>query len=258
MVEAASYLTIACSIYTEEKGWTRKQAIVGGLGVRLHKLSHGFLDQTCQNRREISEIISRLMFEASVHIVFFIQNESDYLEESFIDHSLKYERRLKSQIEGNVDARSGIVLPIEDRMLKSINRLAQESGIDLSQPPIDKRDWGNKNLFEKAKAIGWSTAYVGVFAGMSNAVHGSWGDIATHHLEAFDDSGYYRPSFDWSAPRPQAPLSLARMVCAVTDAMLEYFGGEELLGRFVEKLDDLVTRLDRATMLHEQFLAKRR
>lgn len=226
--------------------------------MRLHKLSQAFLDQTCQNRREISEIISRLMFEAAVNIVYFIDNESDYLEESFVDHSLKYERRLKSKIEANIHARSGVILPIEDRMLTSIEHTAEASNIDLSTPPLDKKDWGNKNLFEKAEAIGWEAAYLGVFAGMSNAVHGSWTDIAAHHLEKFDGSGFYRPSFDWSVPRPQAPLSLSRMLCAVVDSMLEYFGGEVLREDFVNEIDDLIERLDETTQFHEHFLARRR
>jgi hypothetical protein len=256
LIEASSYLTIAGSLYTHEEGWTLPQAIVGGSVVRLHKLVQGFLDQTCQHRRELSEIFSRLMFETATNIIYFISFEDDALVKSYQDHSLKFERRLKAQIEERIAARGGSRLPIEDRMLASIAKIAEASHVDLESKPLNKKDWGDKNLFEKAEAIGWGEAYVGAFAGTSLAVHGGWGDTATHHLERLDDTGFYRPNFEWSVPRPQHPLTLSQMILRVAGEVMHYFGGDALIDQFEAKLQDTSERLHEVTLLHEEFLLR--
>lgn len=256
IIESASYLTIACNLYTDKNGWTLNQALVGGNGVRLYKLSDAYLDQICKHRLETSEIFSRLMFETAINIVFLIRNESDSLSRSYIDFSLKQERKLKKQIENRISDRKGEVLPIEQRMLASIKRLADSSGIDLDSPPINKRNWGDMNLFEKAESINWGDAYLGIFGGMSGAIHGNWCDIASHHLELFDDSGFYEPSFEWSTPRPQGPYALAQVLLTVAGEMFQYFGGDEIIGHFDPLLQDVHDKIEKATALHEGYLAR--
>jgi Family of unknown function (DUF5677) len=161
------------------------------------------------------------------------------------------------KIEENISKRSGIALPIEDRMIKSIKRLAESSGVSLDSKPINKRNWADRDLYQKAEAIGWGEVYLGIFGGMSTAVHGNWGDIAAHHLERFDGSGFYKPCLDWSVPRPQGPLSLVKIAASVCHEMFRYFGGEAAQDYFSEKLGDLVDRAELVTQIHEAFLAQR-
>lgn len=257
LIEAGSYLTIACAVYRDERGWNLEEAIVGGNGVRLNKLVQGFLDQTCQHRRELSEVLSRLIFETCVNIRYIISQAEGEIFQSYIDYSLKFERKLKSQIIERIEQRGGDALPIEKRMLESIVRLAKSTGSDLEGPPINKRNWGDKDLFQKAESVGWAEAYLGAFAGVSSAVHGNWGDIAAHHLERFDGTGFYKPCFDWSTPRPQVPLALARMLVVVTSDMLEYLGGSDVADHFAPNLEDLFRRIEQATEHHERFLVDR-
>ena len=256
LIESASYLTVACSIYSNDKGWTLEQAIVGGNGVRLHKLVQGFLDQTCQHRRELSEIFSRLIFETSVNTIYLVKNDNSEIFNSYLDYSLKFERRLLGQIEARVADRGGVLLPIEVRMRDSIHSLAAATGISLESPSINKRNWGDKDLFQKAESIGWADAYVGAFAGTSTAVHGNWGDIASHHLERFDGSGFYKPCFEWSTPRPQHAFALARMVAVAAGNIAGYIGGIDVRGHFDPMLSKIFDRVDIATSLYEEFLAR--
>jgi hypothetical protein len=44
------------------------------------------------------------------------------------------------------------------------------------------RDWGGKNIFEKAKAVGLDHVYLAAIGGGSNSIHGNWQEIAGHHL----------------------------------------------------------------------------
>jgi hypothetical protein len=126
--EAASYLTISCNIYPPSKVWNKRQAAIGGSGVRVFKLVSAYLDQTCQNRREISEILSRLIFETAVTIRYLVAHQNPEVIESFVKYALRFERELWDEIQRNIKKRSGVITPIEDRMLQSITRASMRSG----------------------------------------------------------------------------------------------------------------------------------
>ena len=113
---------IAACILGPDGTWSRDQAAIGGNMVRLHKLFSNLLDQTVQRRRETSFISARLVFETIVTVQFLIQEFSPELIESYVSHSLAHEKRLLNDINDNIKARDGLVLPIEDRMMKSIER----------------------------------------------------------------------------------------------------------------------------------------
>ncbi len=254
LVEATSYLTIAGCVSSHEAGWTRNQAVVGGNLVRLTKLSQGLLDVTCQRRRELSEAISRMIFETSVNSIFLMRFSSDELVQSYIDHSLGFERKLKKQIRERMAERNDSILPIEKRMLSSIDRLATASGVDLDAAHDRRANWGGKNFYEKAKAIGWSDAYIGAFAGTSIAIHGGWGDLAAHHLEKFDGSGFYKPVFEWSRPRPQHLLTLGQILLVVATEFLEFVTEKEDIHS--DELDDVIDRICAVREYHEDFLVR--
>lgn len=130
--EVGSFVCVAsCILPADTKVWSRDKAIYGGLLVRLFKLISALLDQICQKRRETTFILSRLAFETIVNLVYLIQYGSPELFEQYIKYSLRQERRLHNRIMANIDARGGIRLPIEDRMLSSIAAAATKSGFPL-------------------------------------------------------------------------------------------------------------------------------
>lgn len=145
MIEAGSYITIAACILGSDGTWTRDQAVIGGNMVRLYKLFSAMLDQTVQHRRETSFILARLAFETIVAIRFLLQEYGPELVDSYVKHSLDHERRLLAAMEQNISARSGLTLPIEDRMRRSIDRIFRSSALTLQELPAKReRDWGGK------------------------------------------------------------------------------------------------------------------
>ena len=201
MIEAGSYITIAVNILGPDGTWTRDQAAIGGNMVRLYKLFSAMLDQTVQHRRETSFIFARLAFETIVAIRYLLQEYSPALIDRYVKYSLDHERRLLETINEGIDARSGIIRPIEDRMQRSIDRMFRSSGVAIEELPAKReRDWGGKNLYEKAKAVGLADAYLGMFAGASQNVHGAWGDLYTHHLDT-EGGGRFTPNIKWGLPR---------------------------------------------------------
>jgi uncharacterized protein DUF5677 len=124
MIEVASYSCIAAATLGASPSWDRDRAAVGGNMVRLYKLLDSFLDQTSRRREEITSILGRLIFETAVNIRYLIANFSKELIDSYVKHSLRQERRLFGLVQANISKR-GSMLPIADRMLKSIDRAAR-------------------------------------------------------------------------------------------------------------------------------------
>jgi uncharacterized protein DUF5677 len=257
LVEVNSYVCVAaCLLPVATRQWDRNQAIVAGNVVRLYKLISGLLDQTCQHRRETSVIFARLAFEAIVNIAYLVEFSSPQLFDSYIRYSMKHERRLHDRIMQNVVARGGQEWPIERRMISSIERAAQESGVPLSEASASvPKNWGDKNLFERAKAVGFGEVYLTTFSGPSHSVHGNWMDLLEYHLDQ-TGSGY-GPALDWQRPRPQILLAIAHFCVDVIECYFKYLSGNETAEEMNEALNDLALRVTIVNSAHEEFVTKR-
>ncbi|MEN6586596.1 MAG: DUF5677 domain-containing protein [Sulfuricella sp.] len=254
LIETGSYVCIAGNIVPPSgDAWNRHEAVLVGHLVRLYKLISALLEQTCQHRRETSFIFARLAFECIVNMMFLIKNDRSEITQSYVEHSMRHEKRLRDRTRANIAARGGEAWPIEERMLTSIETSATKSGVDLDQisPP---KNWAGKNLFEKAQEVGLAEAYLGAFGGPSHSVHGNWQDLLEYHLETEADG--FTPNFGWHQPRTQL-LTTTALLTTIT--LNEYFS--KIIGPagsgVVEKLSDLRDRIQLLANLHEEFLASR-
>lgn len=258
LMETNSYVCVAANIYKNGNGvWSRDEAVLGGHLVRLYKLIDSLLDQTCKHRREISIVLARLIFECIVNLRYLIANASDETFRSYRIYSLQHELKLIETIEENIAARSGLVLPIEDRMINSI--LSSFRASDLTRDDVSRnrqRNWNGLNLYERAKRVGLDQAYLAVFGGGSHSIHGNWQDLLEYHLEKLDDHTY-RPRMGWRAPRPQL---LEALVTLTVEALFDYLHFVSLPEEHevFERLHDLRKRTLLLSDLHEKFLIDRR
>lgn len=254
LVETGSYVCVAASTMGTEPVWDRDRAAICGNMVRLYKLVHSVLDQTCQRRQETSFILARLVFETLVNIRYMIENFDPALIDEYVKYSLRHERKLLDVIRANIEAQNGAVLPIEDRMLKSINRAANAAQVPLSEVDLkQKGPWGGKNVFDKAEAIGLGQAYLGAFSGPSHSVHGNWHEIYSNHLH-WDEKGGFTPNLDWHRPRPQVLFPLCILIIETLEIYFAFMCGDQAVYLFEKPLSDLRERVYQVNDAHEAYL----
>ncbi len=257
MIETGSWTCIAACAMGAPPVWDRDRAAICGNMVRLYKLLHSVLDQTCQRRQETSFILSRLVFETLVNIRYMIFAFSPELIDSYVSYSFRHERKLRDIIRENIDARDGQTLPIEDRMLKSIDRSASAAGISMdSMSSAQKGPWRGMNLFEKAQTVGLDQAYLAAFSGPSHSVHGNWHEIYANHLH-WDEKKGFTPNLDWHHPRPQVLFANCTLVLGTLNIYFEFMCGKKKAEIFQEPLLDLNARVCQVNDSHEAYLTKK-
>jgi len=102
--------------FGDVRGLTRDEAILAGLMVRCAKLQFGLLSASAERHMELLNFFTRGIIETAVNLRFLLEHGTPELSEAFVIDSLKVDKRLLRQIEENVGARGGAVLPIEQRM----------------------------------------------------------------------------------------------------------------------------------------------
>lgn len=254
MKETASIVALVAGVMPPDSNqWTRDESIIGGNFVRLAKLLSAHLDQICQKRQEIVFIISRLLFENVVNIKFFIKNASPELFDSYVKYALRNERKLYDLILKNIENRGGVQLPIEARMLKSIERMAKRSEVKINDVlPDQPKEWGNKNFYKRTKDVALESTYLGLYGGSSRSIHGNWTDILDHHLE-YSESGF-SPKFDWGRPRPQQILPIAQLILETTKEFLIYSGSSPD-APIIHRIDSVFTNVKETDLAHEKYLS---
>jgi hypothetical protein len=236
--------------------WNRNHAVVGGHVVRLMKLLRSFMDEVNERREEIAWVVLRMTAECIINLRYLIANYCDALIESFVYQSLQHERDLLEVIATNVTGRGGTVLHIEARIRRSIERTLAASQVSIESIPQKRiRNWGDKNLFQKATALNLGDAYLAIFGGPSRNVHGLWGDLLRLHLEPAGP-GQFRPRLNFSKFRQPQPLFALALL--TTEALLDYasFLGLQVVDVVGPKLYDLIDRLHLADSLHEEYLQR--
>ncbi len=161
--------------------------------------------------------------------------------------ALASERELYDLIQKNITERGGEILPIEDRMLKSIERVCRLSGVAITDVAPKMGDWGG-GLRNRLIALGQGETYVAQQRGPSHAVHGTWVDLVLHHLKAVENG--FQPDPTWSRVDSRLMLPTCVLVLAAAHAYVDAFFPpmpelQPLFDRMVD-LEQRVRALDRA------------
>jgi len=254
--EATQYSAIAaCAVPASCGGWDKDHAVLCGLMIRISKLLHGVLGYGAEDRREIVMILARCAFETIVNVRYLLRNFNSETLYSFRKYSLRHEKQLRDEIISNIEDQNGQVLNIEGRMLASIDSAFQAAGISPDDiNPNDRKGWGGKSIYGRAKDVGMERHYLALFGGSSHAVHGNWQDLMDHHLE--EKGGIYYPKVDFNRSRPQYFQALS---IVVIETIRDYFDFIDPLWpqELRDRLDVLNENIVILSQAHEEYLRKK-
>ena len=188
--------------YCDSEGIPKKinkdEAVVGGNMTRLIKLNTSFLQNICEGRLEICYILNRCIAETAINTKFLLIEGEDRVKRNYIKNSLITEKELWETILTNVKNRNGDVLPIEERMKKSIQSSFDKSDFDLEEV---KRSSKWKSIKERANVVAGEMFYSVYYGISSHSIHGNWQDILISNLKKVENG--FELNLDWNRPRPQ-------------------------------------------------------
>lgn len=229
---------------------SRKQAISAGLVARISKFMTSVLALLCdkKNHGEVIMALNRCITESAINLIFFCEKATEQDFDEFIKSSLKPERDTYIYINENIAKRGG-ELPIEKRMLNSINQLFESSGIKNFEElkSIPKR----KNYKEIMEAVDMESVYPMLQGISSHSIHGTWVDIIKHHLEEVDSG--FKPKHDSIVPdaRLLCPIN-AIVLSSVKSYINKYFPRDnEIIGVILSRIDKLMERNKTVDSLQE-------
>ena len=224
MESAFNYLRETCiisvilsnSCNTDNNGnpikWTRNQAIICGSLIRITHLLNGFLSEIVNNRMETAMLFERSIYETSINIIYFIKKNDLKTFNDYVLYSLRYEKRLYMEIKNNI-AERGSVLPIEGRMLRSIEKSFEKSAVSIDDVNEKSKDTWGGSIRNRFKYIEKDNLYDVLISRVSHTTHGNWQDLITHYLQ-YNDDLTFEPKTQSSRPRPQ-------VLCALTVILIQ-------------------------------------
>ena len=255
--DTVGVVTAIANIYTAETAHDplpRGQAILVGLLMRIAKFMTAVM-QLSDGQRDKGEVIlalNRSIMESVVNLKVLIAKDDPRVFSQFVEFSLGPERELYDAIQQNIGQR-GSTLPIEERMIRSIDRICRLSGVAIDQVRAKYGDWGG-GLKERLKAVGLEDGYVHFQRVPSHAVHGSWVDLLLHFL---DESGNgFKPRSRPTSTDPRLWLPTALLVLDSTQEYLaKYFRNFDELALFMRRIEILRDRVVQLDKIHEDWMS---
>lgn len=244
---------VSCSYKTElptKFPWERNQAICAGLLTRTVKfmLAVGRL-YASGDSAEVSLALCRSILESATNVRFLLLKNSQELFDKFVLFSLTPERRLFDEIQINIQARGGTILPIEQRMLESIEKTRAVSNVRLEDAPTKFTNWGG-DLLQKLQQLKIANRYTPHQRVMSHSVHGDWVDLMFFHLS--HEAGQFGPNPDSCPEEPALFLPTSFVVLeAATDYLQHYYPSATDSTLLQKRISDLTDRIKRVVQAHE-------
>ncbi|MDA3840560.1 MAG: DUF5677 domain-containing protein [Patescibacteria group bacterium] len=256
--EAMSAVTVVCGLCNpddkSEYIYGRDQSLIVGLLVRIVKFMASATALSVDKVKEHGEVIlalNRSIVESAINVIYFCTKAKPEDVDIFVRSALKAEKNLFNSIQENIKQR-GKKLPIEERMLKSIDRLFRASEIngieDLKQIPR----WKDYKTILREINLEW--AYPVLQQIPSHSIHGTWSDIAMHHLEYNGEKFSAKLESIRVDARLLSPIS--KLVLIALKAYLEKYYGDVENHPLLLRVNDLIERNEKIEKMHEEILSK--
>ncbi len=137
---------------------------------------------------ETTTLIDRCILETAIKVQWLCYKNDPESFVRYLADGLKNDLILKSEIENNIRQRNGKPVAIEQRMLNSIDRCVEASGLSQSAITEAKK---LPDLFKMYTDLGMPDGAYTVIQRMgSHAVHGTWTDLLHNYLNRTIDGSF--------------------------------------------------------------------
>jgi len=261
--EAIRVLNLAACILDRASsasgGLSRNQAICAGLLIRMVKFMIAVLDLTCKNDRgEVVLSLNRSIMESAFDLEFLVRADDDKHYDDFVRYSLGAERESYDLVHANIAKRGNdTVLPIEKRILRSLARLCEVSGVKIEDVHPKWGSWAG-GLKQRLQFLQKEEQYVFMHRVPSNAVHGTWVDLYKQHLDYNSQTKRFMPRSKWrpTDARVYGPTGVL-VLDAVKPYVEKFFSTIPESKLLLERVDDLHDRIIAVEQAHERLLAEK-
>src|SRR6266478_5267768 len=259
--EALSVVKLAANLLDDaanaKGGWSRNQAICAGLMIRISKFMLVVTQLSAKgDRADVVFALDRSILESAVNLEFLLTKNDDAVFDQFVKLSLGPERELYDIVQANIAERGGELLPIEKRMLDSINGVCQACGVKIEEVNQKYGDWGG-GVRQRLKALNKEEQYVAVQRLPSHAVHGTWVDLCMRHLEHDVKADVFLPDNSFTNVDARLLGPIATFVLEPTKLYLkQLFSNVPETAKLLERIEDLQNRIIEADAAHEKLMAQ--
>lgn len=255
--EASVLLLAIAGIRTEalRDGLPRNHAIIIGHYARMTKLMKTLIRQIADGHGGDQQIAVSREFMDSVSTVMYLLDDpgdgSRYT--SYVMDSLIAEREFLKDVREQVALRGDVLLPIEERINRSIAETLAAAGVREEDIP-SRRNNGWPNAQVRIDLLG-PTAYAAYRTG-SGSVHGSFADIYKNHLD--ETAGGFEIEVRPQPFRSQPLLSMALLSMITLADYSRIFLCMPFPEVFEERGRALQSLLRQVDEQHERYLTERR
>jgi hypothetical protein len=238
-------------------GLPRNQAICAGLIIHTSKLMTGVVQFLATIKSgALIQALNRGIFEASTNLQFLITKDDNEYYDRFVAYSFGPERELYEDINAEIERNNGAVLPIEERMLKSIAAKCQMSGVNIDEVPAKHREWAT-NMRERLKAINMPGLY-NTYRLLSHSIHVTWIELLSSDIEQDAATGLFKPRLMHKNVDARILTPVAVFVLRGAALYLQHFFKPiSPVSLLLERIEKQTARLIEIDNIHERLYSAR-
>ena len=249
--ELGALATILINTRLEEKEcFNRNTAIIYGLTLRLNKMYISIIENYCNKKAEIIQILHRCFLDSYINLLCLTKDPSQEKFDNYIKYSLQQDYIFYQNIEKNIRER-GYEEAIESRMKESIENCFKISGLDMKTYSCKGNSWFCDNVYMRFKYCDRERLY-DAYRMSSHSIHGSWLSLYFFDLVDTDDGFFIKPYFQNVDLRSIAPISL--FYTEAIDAFINYV----FPNVFAEEIKPRLKKIQKKFILldnkHEKFI----
>lgn len=214
--DVAKVLLIVISIQNNIKfshGYTRDQAPIVGLMVKIAKDYKYLCNAFFENDSEILAIFYRSLIEAGAILIYLINSDEDTRTQF---RRASYRSRIGALKEMETTKIHDKMIGAKERLKRSIMNKIKNDGFDLNELlSLKSSDWkiNGLSIRDILSKVGYGDKYSLSYGIFSDKIHGNWQELIERHLKEKD--GYFSPDLSSYPvdPRFISPISNLCLNC---------------------------------------------